>query len=396
MTETSGRLCPVCGAARAADHSPSCDCGARASDALRAARTAEAAAAEDFDPLRIRPYVGTPERGAGSGAAGGTPYGGTGGTGGTHGDGGTGAQVILGRERTPGTLTGGPQGQGPAPTPTPTPTPTAGVPAPEHPAEVTTRLRPVRAPAGADVRLFDRLPADGAPPHPRTDGPPPGGRGRRRRPRRRALLSAAGAGAAVMAAAGVASGLFSYHTPTRDRAAQELRESVPDAATPDTASGATASVPGSAGGTGTGTRTVAERPRATESAPTASPTATASATTSPSPTVSTSAPERTPRPPAGTATATTDTVTAPASPPNLAPDTATVLSRGSQGDQVSQLQVRLRQLYVYTGRIDGYYSRSLERAVRTYQWARGLTTDPYGVYGPTTRQALEAETTLRW
>ena len=36
---------------------PSCACARRASDALRDTRTAEAAAAEDFDPLRIRPYV---------------------------------------------------------------------------------------------------------------------------------------------------------------------------------------------------------------------------------------------------------------------------------------------------------------------------------------------------
>ena len=57
MNEAKGHICPQCGAPRAADGSPSCACTQRASDALRDARTAEAAAAEDFDPLRIRPYV---------------------------------------------------------------------------------------------------------------------------------------------------------------------------------------------------------------------------------------------------------------------------------------------------------------------------------------------------
>ncbi|MEV7731126.1 peptidoglycan-binding domain-containing protein [Streptomyces sp. NPDC088921] len=57
MAESNGHRCPECGAPRGADNTPSCGCTQRASDALRDARTAEAAAAEDFDPLRIRPYV---------------------------------------------------------------------------------------------------------------------------------------------------------------------------------------------------------------------------------------------------------------------------------------------------------------------------------------------------
>ncbi|WP_369237325.1 peptidoglycan-binding protein [Streptomyces sp. R21] len=57
MTDVKGLVCPECGAPRAPDGTPSCACTQRASDALRDARTAEAAAAEDFDPLRIRPYV---------------------------------------------------------------------------------------------------------------------------------------------------------------------------------------------------------------------------------------------------------------------------------------------------------------------------------------------------
>ncbi|MEU8933204.1 peptidoglycan-binding protein [Streptomyces sp. NPDC048409] len=58
MTDTTGgHRCPECGAPRAGDNTPSCECTRRASDALRDARSAEQAAAEDFDPLRIRPYV---------------------------------------------------------------------------------------------------------------------------------------------------------------------------------------------------------------------------------------------------------------------------------------------------------------------------------------------------
>src|SRR5690606_35063853 len=57
VDQPNGTPCPECGARRNGDNTPSCACTTRASDALRDARTAEAAAAEDFDPLRIRPYV---------------------------------------------------------------------------------------------------------------------------------------------------------------------------------------------------------------------------------------------------------------------------------------------------------------------------------------------------
>ncbi|MCZ9348085.1 peptidoglycan-binding protein, partial [Streptomyces sp. TRM76130] len=65
--EAAGPACPECGAPRQADHTPSCACGPRAAAALLEARTAEAAAAEDFNPLRIRPYVALEETGRGTG-----------------------------------------------------------------------------------------------------------------------------------------------------------------------------------------------------------------------------------------------------------------------------------------------------------------------------------------
>ncbi|MCF1593539.1 peptidoglycan-binding protein, partial [Streptomyces muensis] len=65
MSQPNGPVCPECAAPRASDGTPACSCARRASEARRDARTAEAAAAEDFDPVRIRPFV---ELGAETGA----------------------------------------------------------------------------------------------------------------------------------------------------------------------------------------------------------------------------------------------------------------------------------------------------------------------------------------
>ncbi|MFE2633533.1 peptidoglycan-binding protein [Streptomyces scopuliridis] len=62
----TGQLCPECGTPWAAEDRPGCDCGERGARPEKYAkgpekkateRAAEIAAAEDFDPLRIRPYV---------------------------------------------------------------------------------------------------------------------------------------------------------------------------------------------------------------------------------------------------------------------------------------------------------------------------------------------------
>ncbi|MGK5696679.1 peptidoglycan-binding domain-containing protein, partial [Streptomyces sp. URMC 128] len=57
MEQPNGHPCPECGTPRLPDNTPACTCTHRAAEALRNARTTQAAAAEDFDPLRIRPYV---------------------------------------------------------------------------------------------------------------------------------------------------------------------------------------------------------------------------------------------------------------------------------------------------------------------------------------------------
>ncbi|MER7201639.1 hypothetical protein CG723_18635 [Streptomyces sp. CB01635] len=70
---------------------------------------------------------------------------------------------------------------------------------------------------------------------------------------------------------------------------------------------------------------------------------------------------------------------------------ARVLSTGSHGGQVKDLQRRLTQINLYTGPTDGRYSTDVADAVHRYQAARGIDEDA-GVYGPETRAALESET----
>jgi hypothetical protein len=65
----TGHGCPECGAERGVDGRPGCACAERAAETLHAERVAEAAAAEDFDPLRIRPYVMLPNAAEGPPAA---------------------------------------------------------------------------------------------------------------------------------------------------------------------------------------------------------------------------------------------------------------------------------------------------------------------------------------
>ncbi|WP_369388914.1 peptidoglycan-binding protein [Streptomyces sp. CG1] len=321
MSDSGGHTCPECGAPRGPDRSPSCDCTDRTAEALRETRTAEAAAAEDFDPLRIRPYVEVDE---------------------------------------------------PHPVePDPVEPPEAHSPGPIPAAETTLPLRRTAGPSMSDLRMFE----DGG-----TDGtaarPAPAGEPSRRRSRRTVLLSVAGAGVGVVAAAGFASGLFSYHTPSRAPEAQEVRESVPDVSTPGSASPTASPSP-------TVSRPAVPPSRFT-STPRPSPPSTTPTSTSPTP-----SPTLSPAPPASAG---------PSRPASPTPATATsaaaapVLQRGDRGPEASELQYRLWQLNLYDDQIDGVYTRPVEDAVRNYQLARGIQGDPLGVYGRATRTSLEAET----
>ncbi|GAA3495961.1 peptidoglycan-binding domain-containing protein [Streptomyces prasinosporus] len=352
MEQPKGNPCPECGAPRHPDNTPSCTCTLRASDALRDARTAQAAAAEDFDPLRIRPYVALD-----GAAAGDAPD--------------DGPQDAPDAPDASGTHA--PQG---APGPTGAPgaadagSPTSVLPAPLAP--------PATEPSAADLHLFGT-----GRPHPSATDPAADDTAGRaaapaRRRRRTALFAAAGAVVAVVGAAGWASGLFSYETPSRDGAPpKDIRAGVPD--------------PSSV------TPSAAPTARASSAAPaSASPSAPASASASPSASPSPSASSATPGPSEPAEPSATPTTTAPADSPEQTEEdgrdtTGPVLSRGDRGPEVTELQLRLRQLYLYNDDIDGQFTHRVEDALRNYQWSRGLQ-DELGVYGPGTRARLESET----
>jgi hypothetical protein len=315
VTDPTGHQCPECGAPRDTDNTPSCGCTRRAADALREARTAEQAAAEDFDPLRIRPYV------------------------------------ELEHDRT-----------------------AHAAPPPVPPAEATMPLRaiPPTPPDTADLSLFEGADPTGT--YGDEDEAPRRPRGRRRT----VLLGAGGAVVAVMTAAGLASGLFSYDKPSRDGALpDDVRASVPDDAS---TSAESAPSPENAQ-----SRRPSAPPSPTRSAgATSSPPASPSTTTSGSPTP----------PPSATATHPSPTATATHSPATSNGSTTRppVLRLNSQGPEVTELELRLTQLGLYTRKPHGYYDSWVEDAVSRYQWARGINGDERGVYGTETRERLESET----
>ncbi|MFF3633879.1 peptidoglycan-binding protein [Streptomyces sp. NPDC002250] len=400
MTESSGHTCPECGAPRGPDNTPSCDCTERASRALRETRTAEAAAAEDFDPLRIRPYVemGDPDGAGAPGPAG------QGSSPNERTPAGLGGEASAGDSAVPAdgggagdaVRTSGPAEQRPSPDGR-TPAERQSSPDGRTPAEPDGDAVRVSAPAEQRPSPDGRTPAERqSSPNGRTpaepdgdavrvgapaargavpDGsgarrlPPPGdfgaqpfpgpaGSAGRTRRRRTALLCIAGAGV-VAAAVGLAGGLFSYQEPTRDRSAPQVRESVPEEAPTS---------PGSAFSSEPASPSAARLPAPAPSAPgTATPSASRGAS----------------RPaPSGTASAGSPGPTA----------TALVLRRGDQGLEVIDLQTRLSALNLYPDHIDGVYTRPVEDAVRTYQLARGISGDTPGVYGTATRAKLESET----
>ncbi|MGW0471200.1 peptidoglycan-binding domain-containing protein [Streptomyces coeruleorubidus] len=252
---------------------------------------------------------------------------------------------------------------------------TSVLPASPDTSVLPTPLAPAATePSVTDLRLFD---GTGGPDRGRPEADESGRRPRRRR-RNALLATAAGACVAVVAAAGYASGMFSYEAPSRNSALpDDLRASVPDAP-----SSSAASTP------------PAESAQAAPPAPAVPPPATRSPSASPSPSTPSASPSpsqsATPSAPRTSATAT--------SPESRPPDKSrqnggsTVLRPGDRGPEVTELQLRLRQLYLYDEDTDGDYDSRLEEAVRTYQWSRGIQTDDLGVYDRETRAKLESET----
>lgn len=395
MDHPTGTPCPECGAPRNRDNTPSCACGPRASDALRDARTAQAAAVEDFHPLRIRPYVefadGTPataphaapghdaapghvpEPEAGQGAAPPAPAG-------DRPNAPPAADATVRLRAVPPDATSAPPSPSPAPGPTPASTPLAAPLAP-----------PTTEPSATDLHLFEAtrptrtVSAAAGPatdPGPDAGGPTPGGRRRRRT----VLLAAAGAVVAVAGAAGWASGLFAYEAPSRDGALpDDVRVSVPDVP----------SAPPSAPASPSEGTDPAASPSLLVSA-SASPSESASPSASPSVSASGSSASATPSDTAEPSSAAP--ATAPADTLEEGTDeegrdvTGAVLRRGDHGPEVVELQQRLRQLYLYTSETHGRFNRRVEDALRAYQWSRGIRGDELGAYGPETRSRLESET----
>lgn len=349
MEEPNGHVCPECGAPRTADNSPSCACARRAAAALHATRTTEAAAAEDFDPLRIRPYVDIDAGGSGAGTES-TP---AGAGSADHRGGGSGAEDHRG---------GGFGAED------------AGGTRPIPAVEATMPLRAVGAAgAGAEPRADDLSLFDSGGDGPQ-DAPPRRGR------RPVVLLALAAAAVAVVVAAGYAGGLFSYESPARDDAsAHEVREGIPDG--PARTASSAAPAPPAAPSAPSSARPSPSPSGSPSTSPSVSPPATASASASPS--ASRTAP-------GAPSTAPTQSATSARSsaPAQLGP----VLRPGDHGPQVADLQSRLAELYLYSGPLDGDYDRDVENSVRVYQWARGTTSDGLGVYGPATRASLESET----
>ncbi|MFE5889026.1 peptidoglycan-binding protein [Streptomyces sp. NPDC056462] len=287
------------------------------SEALREARTAEAAAAEDFDPLRIRPYVEL----EGTGEAGGETM--------------------------------------------PLRAVSAAPPTPLAP--------PVTTPSAQDLSLFE---PDGVSDSSDPDGTPDVAAARHRRTRT-VLLGAGGALVAVFAAAGLASGLFTYEAPVRETALpDDVRASVP--------------VPSASEPRETPSPT---EPSTQSAAPAVSPTPTESASASPSPSRSSASPS-----PSATSEPTNAPSTTEAAGPEedsaAARDPApATLQRGDRGPEVTELELRLTQLGLYTREARGNFNEGVEDAVIRYQWARGVQPDEYGVYDLATRERLESETT---
>ncbi|TQE14994.1 peptidoglycan-binding protein [Streptomyces ipomoeae] len=358
VSEPNSHICPECSAPRGLDGTPSCGCARRVSDALLEARTAEAAAAEDFDPLRIRPYV------------------------------------ELGDEKRQGLTT--PRQD----------TPTMALPAvtsfeaggkaawsPDAP-------RPHGAPGVSQPHGTPGTPPSSSPSPsspPRSPGRPSSpswaSRPRRRRRRTGIVVALAGTAAAGMVAvAGAMSGLFSYDTPERDSALPEdVRASAPDASAdggaspvepapgkPDTGAGAPASTPSGN----------ARRPSPSKS-PSPSP-----SQTSPSPSAPASA---SPPQPSPSAEASEGTSAAGANEAGAADDqkaTPKVLRLGDDDPEVLELQLRLNQLGFYYGDFDQNFDAQVEEAVIAFQKKRDIPEEKEkrGVYGFVTRTQLESET----
>lgn len=74
-------------------------------------------------------------------------------------------------------------------------------------------------------------------------------------------------------------------------------------------------------------------------------------------------------------------------PSGAAPESEQVLSKmGSRGDEVRQIQTKLKNLGLYTGEVDGIFGLQTKNAVKSFQQSKGLAVD--GIAGKMTLAAL--------
>lgn len=344
----NGHICPECGtgtgtgterAAAASDDvdgRPGCRCAERAAEAVRAERSAEVAAAEDFHPLRIRPYVTlqSPETDSGAPLP---PF--------AEGDGDGATTMALEVVK------------GPAYDDS-----TAPLPA------VPSALPPV-ADTGYELDFGQE--------------PPVPDRKQRKGP---ALWLAVGAATvAVVGTAAFAGGLFSGDD-ERDRALlPDMVTSAPSASDDPEASASQSGIVGSQ----SPTLSASESESASASASASASGSASSSSAAVSPSVGADSSE----PVAATSSAAPDTTQATGTvKQSPEPATAATLSRGDRGAEVAELQERLAQAGLYNGPTNGQFNDRVEQAVRKYQAYKGIQGDTGGTYGPNTRRALEAET----
>ncbi|UUU34276.1 peptidoglycan-binding protein [Streptomyces sp. CA-210063] len=203
------------------------------------------------------------------------------------------------------------------------------------------------------------------------------------------MALAATAAAGAMATAAFASGLFSYDAPERDHALpDDVRASAPDTSPDGEASPVEPSGEGGGGA-----------PAAAPSSDAPPPSPRKSPSSSPSPARSSGSPSA-----SASATPTQSTPSAGASDGSSAAgaegadDSRLVVPKtlrlGDDDPEVTELQLRLRQLGLYNGDIDESYDSQVQQAVTFYQNSRGITQDREepGVYGLVTRERLESET----
>ncbi len=357
----TGQACPECGGRR-----PGCACA-----------YAEMAAAEDYDPLRIRPYVtlDAQEQEGPHGAPGGMPDGMPDGMRDEAGDPPT-AQLRAVRAPYGHDMPAHPEGHRPQ----------------DH------GFAPYGSEGGADATMPLLLGGVGGGDH-------GGGPGARREPgrRRRGGLVVGVAAAAVVGTAALAAAVLGGGEEPDGRAM------VPEVTTSASLNLAVSEEPSPSSATPTPTpsRTASRTPSAPPSSASATPTtASPSASSSPSAPVSEkpvarptegAAPSATgggaPSGPATSAPAPSSAPTSASPTPTRtdAPEGAT-LSLGDTGPEVEELQIRLRLLWVYLEEPDGVFDEGLRAALIQYQsrfWRLG---DPEGVYGPETRRELEHAT----